>query len=471
MSNYLKSIKIIGLHNRFDIQQEFHPSIQVIFGENGSGKTTLIHTIANAINGDYRGFFELSFNNIEIIMDDGVTLKIRKEGRNHNDGSYNSLVVKSSKVRSRLVIPKNRSKYENEGHTWRRRGYKSLLPLAYFPAFRAIIEVWASQDENKSKYQLDSNREIEITQFARSIFGKFVPQLNYPSTFEIEQGLIHEMREVMLTVSQTDRDVLTRSFVDVFSCLSPLESERISEKPEEILKQIKSLSQEIKKYPLQEESILGVGVYTKLREILESVNFHNAGSEQVAAQVLKVYRDSLKEIVEIRKKAFAGIERYLNAVNDFFKDKKLVVEPQSTGYIDPIVKMRFDDGSSYKGLSNLSSGERQIATLIYVATQISQQKILLIDEPEISLHVDWQRKLLNKISEQSSDCQIITCTHSPVIGADYDDEYVTEINLTPTDKSFWKDDSTDEDDFTDFEETEEDFIEPDEDTIDDDPER
>jgi predicted ATPase len=345
------------------------------------------------------------------------------------------------------------------------------LPLAYFPAFRAIIEVWASQDENKSKYQLDSNREIEITQFARSIFGKFVPQLNYPSTFEIEQGLIHEMREVMLTVSQTDRDVLTRSFVDVFSCLSPLESGRISEKPEEILKQIKSLSQEIKNYPLQEESILGVGVYTKLREILESVNFHNAGSEQVAAQVLKVYRDSLKEIVEIRKKAFAGIERYLNAVNDFFKDKKLVVEPQSTGYIDPIVKMRFDDGSSYKGLSNLSSGERQIATLIYAATQISQQKILLIDEPEISLHVDWQRKLLNKISEQSSDCQIITCTHSPVIGADYDDEYVTEINLTPTDKSFWKDDSTDEDDFTDFEETEEDFIEPEDDTIDDDPER
>jgi predicted ATPase len=179
----------------------------------------------------------------------------------------------------------------------------------------------------------------------------------------------------------------------------------------------------------------------------------------------------LKEIVEIRKKAFAGIERYLNAVNDFFKDKKLVVEPQSTGYIDPIVKMRFDDGSSYKGLSNLSSGERQIATLIYAATQISQQKILLIDEPEISLHVDWQRKLLNKISEQSSDCQIITCTHSPVIGADYDDEYVTEINLTPTDKSFWKDDSTDEDDFTDFEETEEDFIEPEDDTIDDDPER
>ena len=53
-----------------------------------------------------------------------------------------------------------------------------------------------------------------------------------------------------------------------------------------------------------------------------------------------------------------------------------------------------------------------------------KQQIVLIDEPEISLHVDWQRHLLQKMSEQLGERQIIVCTHSPVIGADYEDRVV-----------------------------------------------
>jgi len=71
--------------------------------------------------------------------------------------------------------------------------------------------------------------------------------------------------------------------------------------------------------------------------------------------------------------------------------------------------------------------------MIYVASQMSAQKIVLIDEPEISLHVDWQRLLLKKMSEQLRDRQVIACTHSPVIGADYEDRLM-ELRLKPTTK-------------------------------------
>jgi len=67
---------------------------------------------------------------------------------------------------------------------------------------------------------------------------------------------------------------------------------------------------------------------------------------------------------------------------------------------------------------------------------MSSQKIVLIDEPEISLHVDWQRLLLKKISEQLHDRQVIVCTHSPIIGADYD---LTELHPIPTRKSHQND--------------------------------
>jgi predicted ATP-dependent endonuclease of OLD family len=53
---------------------------------------------------------------------------------------------------------------------------------------------------------------------------------------------------------------------------------------------------------------------------------------------------------------------------------------------------------------------------------MSDQDIVLIDEPEISLHIDWQVKLLSSIAEQLNGKQIITCTHSPVIASGHEDQ-------------------------------------------------
>jgi hypothetical protein len=159
MPTYLKNIEIIGLHDRFDIKQSFDQNIQIIFGENGTSKTTLIQIIANALNSDYRCFFDLVFKQINIILNDDTILKLRKGDRDPNDGTYNSLIVKRS-MRRELIILRERVDGENERKNWKRRGYGSLMPVTYFPAFRTIIEVWASVEENKGKYQLDETRNL-----------------------------------------------------------------------------------------------------------------------------------------------------------------------------------------------------------------------------------------------------------------------------------------------------------------------
>ncbi|MBN1691090.1 MAG: ATP-binding protein [Dehalococcoidia bacterium] len=110
------------------------------------------------------------------------------------------------------------------------------------------------------------------------------------------------------------------------------------------------------------------------------------------------------------------IEHYLKCVNGLLEGKNIIVTFREQG--DPVLELRFDDGSRSR-LSALSSGERQIVILIYAAMKCDGYKLLLIDEPEISLHVGWQRVLLKKLSKKSSHQQIIVCTHSPVIGADY----------------------------------------------------
>jgi hypothetical protein len=121
------------------------------------------------------------------------------------------------------------------------------------------------------------------------------------------------------------------------------------------------------------------------------------------------------------------VDRYLECVNSLLEGKRLVINPQGENIDLPPVDLEFNDGTR-ASLGALSSGERQIVTLMYAATRVDSHKVLLIDEPEISLHVAWQRVLLKKMATLFQYRQIIACTHSPVIRADYPD---MRLDLTP----------------------------------------
>jgi predicted ATPase len=64
----------------------------------------------------------------------------------------------------------------------------------------------------------------------------------------------------------------------------------------------------------------------------------------------------------------------------------------------------------------LSSGEKQILIiLLTVLVQNQKPTVLFMDEPEISLHIEWQKKLLGYMRELNPNVQIIIATHSPAI--------------------------------------------------------
>jgi predicted ATP-binding protein involved in virulence len=149
--------------------------------------------------------------------------------------------------------------------------------------------------------------------------------------------------------------------------------------------------------------------------------------------VPSVYYPSLEEIEqELESSSIQSsnkIDHFLNGVHSFLEDKRITFNQSEDHQMVGKVEISYSDGTKSKGLRALSSGERQILMMIYALTIIDSSKVILLDEPEISLHVDWQRILLEKLSSQLKDKQIIACTHSPIIGADYDD-FVTELNLT-----------------------------------------
>lgn len=77
----------------------------------------------------------------------------------------------------------------------------------------------------------------------------------------------------------------------------------------------------------------------------------------------------------------------------------------------------------------LSSGEKQIlAILLTVLVEDLKPYILFMDEPEVSLHVEWQKQLIDLILELNPNVQIILTTHSPAVIMNGWMDKVTEVS-------------------------------------------
>ena len=104
-----------------------------------------------------------------------------------------------------------------------------------------------------------------------------------------------------------------------------------------------------------------------------------------------------------------------------FKNKRFVYS------LNEGLSVRLKTDGSVLNLNKLSSGEQSEIIMLYdFLFEIQKDSILLIDEPENSLHVAWQIRIkedLKKISE-ASGIQVIIATHSPqVLAGNYEDSF------------------------------------------------
>ena len=113
--------------------------------------------------------------------------------------------------------------------------------------------------------------------------------------------------------------------------------------------------------------------------------------------------DKTKDEIFSKKKLF------IKTLNDFFKETNKKIDDNSNG-------IAFLSNNKQISQYQLSSGEKQlIIILLKVLIQDEEPAILLMDEPEISLHTDWQKQLISVIRELNPNVQIILATHSPSI--------------------------------------------------------
>ena len=114
-------------------------------------------------------------------------------------------------------------------------------------------------------------------------------------------------------------------------------------------------------------------------------------------------------------------KRFQDIIDDLFTETgKKIVRTEN--------EIRFTQVGETLFPYNLSSGEKQIlAILLTVLVEDNLPYVLLMDEPEVSLHVEWQKRLIDLIMELNPNVQVILTTHSPAVIMNGWIDNVTEV--------------------------------------------
>jgi len=113
---------------------------------------------------------------------------------------------------------------------------------------------------------------------------------------------------------------------------------------------------------------------------------------------------------------------FQNLVDDLFSDTHKTINRKSN-------ELQFIQNGETLTPYQLSSGEKQmIVILLTVLVENKEHYALLMDEPEISLHIDWQKRLINIIRSINPNVQIILSTHSPAVIMDGWMDAVSEVD-------------------------------------------
>jgi len=114
--------------------------------------------------------------------------------------------------------------------------------------------------------------------------------------------------------------------------------------------------------------------------------------------------------------------RFQDIVDDLFSETgKRIVRTEN--------EIRFTQIGETLMPYQLSSGEKQmLAILLTVLVEDDQPYVLFMDEPEVSLHIEWQKRLIDLILELNPNVQIILTTHSPAVVMNGWVDRVTEVS-------------------------------------------
>lgn len=424
----LLHIEIKKLFNIFNHSVELKKErITILTAPNGYGKTMLLKTINSLFNKKFSFFANLSFCEIIFKFEENYLIKIDKMTTNEISTVEFTLFQNNDEIEKFQYPPKN---YIKE----LRRHFPTRVIEDFTPDF--INRIGGS---NEWLNEL-SNEVLSLDEVLNQ-FGEYLPEniakridvkipekfLEFINNFNVY--LIQEQRLVLrqpISEARYRREIVITDTIEKYSKeLSSLIKQKIGEYaqitqsldssfPKRLFNhankhtEIENLKDRLKELEEKRKKLSKYG-FLKIEE-LSFFDYDNI--EENDTKVLSLYIQDNEKKLSVFNSLINKIELFTDILNNRRFNFKSIEIDKDRGFI-----FISEDRTTLK-LTELSSGEQHEVVLLFeLLFKAEENSLVLIDEPEISLHVVWQKEFLTDIQEiiELQKIDIVIATHSPQI--------------------------------------------------------
>lgn len=405
--------------------------ITIVIGENGLGKTVILEMLNALFRKDYVYFESLEFGNIRIEFDDEVVWSISKNEKcliiNRNEGTrpYRVNFIRNDREALQMAIRIARDipqLIRVERKIWRDRNtneymdYHEIIRNYKVPSLyeqqRFLDDEYTDNSEPKWFEERIKNIDIDLIKTQRLLLvEKHIDSLEMIKVVnkysdELKKDINQKLSESAALSSELDRTYPQR-------LIKYIKSDEGKVNKNDILKKLNELEE--KRKVLSKAGLLDIGDES---DILNTNDVTSNTITDVLMQYVLDSFDKLKIFDDICEK----IHLFLSIINKRFKHKQLYINKENGfNFKSTIIE---DEEKMIIPVAKLSSGEQNELVLFYeLIFKSKSNSLILIDEPEISLHITWQNHFIEDLKRISkiNGIKVLIATHSPdIIGNNWD---------------------------------------------------
>jgi len=415
--NILDRAEISGFWGDREISINFHKDVNFFIGVNGSGKTTVINIIAAALSADFATLDKLPFNSLRMHLSESGGRKrptIEIEKSEIDNSPFNNIVYRIKEKASDKFTTYSLGEFEEE--LLIRRG---VIPRTY-----AV----QSHLKNRSRGILAKLNEIANT--------------SWLSIHRASTTYLGKKEESFESSVDQKLEELSTSLAKYFSVLSAKVSDEIAEFQRNMILSLlteqtqSTVFTSVKNLNLDEEKKSLAEILTKLNiktattkldkqydEISSARTKLNEGNGLHLKDLMslvgayrshKVVQDWNK-LLEKQTEILQPKITFVSVLNELFQRKIIAINQKNE------IEATTTSGKKMS-VRGFSSGEKQLIIILGEALlQQSTPWIYITDEPELSLHVKWQEKLVESLRKLNPKAQIVCATHSPDVVSSFSD--------------------------------------------------
>jgi len=443
---HIQSISVKGLHQAIDADLALQPDLGIIVGINGAGKTSIINLTAHLLRLNIPELVKLAFESIEIIG---------------KDIHQKTLSIKATKLGDELQIVAKRSGRKvdtficpcppvssvlfdrpEERAAWERYLRRTTLEITNTPlaAFIRDNVRLTLVKLDRTLFAEDFTGAVAIENSINSRLGRRTSEELDPIS-QVERATRERFTEYQSQLKRLNDDLTNKLVLQLFQVTDIFAIKKRRTQMVTDPKQISKLEASIRKssfYPKNAEDRKAIEEYFRVTKGLArqlNEKMPNSKSDLWQERFLQSALERFDRLNMLAlefntfdaraNEAYKEVGAYLDAINGFLLESS---KEAFYSEVDNTLRFRIvgEDDSVGRPISHLSSGEKQIVTVLaYLAYLAGENSIFLIDEPELSLHIGWQAGLLAALKAvKPKGSQLIMATHSPEIVGEQRDKAV-----------------------------------------------